>query len=185
MKGAPVADLAILIGLGVFFFLGVLQGTFRRLLGIGAATAAFLIAANVRDSAGSFLAGNWKQFSLDYNRLIAFVLLFLLLFLIGQILIQVTYKRVLLWARHPVVDEVVGGMLGLLEAFVLLLFVVIILNSYKLPDAMPGDVGQIRDLQNAVVGQSQIAHWVREAVAPVFVHIVGILLPTNLTSLFS
>jgi uncharacterized membrane protein required for colicin V production len=175
---------AILIGFGVFFFLGFLQGTIRRLLDIGATTAAFVIAANLREPVGGFFADNWRQFNADYNQLIAFVIVFVALLAIATILIQVTYKRVVLSVRYPVLEEIAGGVIGVLEAFVLLLYVVIIFNSYKLPDAQPGDLGQFRDLQNAVVGQSHIANWVREAVAPGFVHVVGILLPANLVKLF-
>lgn len=184
IRGAPVADVAILIGFGVFFFFGVLQGTIRRLLDIGAATAAFVIAANLREPVGSFLADNWRQFSLGYNQLIAFVVIFVGILLIATIMMQVMYKRVVLSSRHPILEEIVGGLIGLIEAFVLLLFVVIIFNSYKLPIAQPGDLGPLRDFQNAIVDQSHVAHWIRETIAPVFVHLIGILLPATLVKLF-
>jgi uncharacterized membrane protein required for colicin V production len=184
LKGEPVADVVVLIGFGLFLFLGFAQGTIRRLLGIGVATVAFVIAANVRDQLGGFFADNWKQFDLGYNQLIACVIIFVAVLVIGNILIEVTYKRVVFSARHPVVDEVLGGLVGLVEGFMLLLFVVIIFNSYKLPDAQPGDISQLRDFQNAVVGQSQVAHWVRVAIAPAFIHLIGVLLPAKLVSLF-
>ncbi len=76
IKGTPVVDLGLLIALGVFFFLGVMQGAIRRLLGIASILIAFLIAGNMRDPLGDFLADNWHQFDRDYNKLLAFVLVF-------------------------------------------------------------------------------------------------------------
>jgi uncharacterized membrane protein required for colicin V production len=185
IRGAPVADVAVLIGFGIYLFFGVVQGSIRRLLGIGAATCAFVISANLREPVGGFFADNWKQFDLGYNQLIAFALFFVLIYVVAQVVIEVTYKRVVFSARHPVVDEFAGGMIGLVEAFMVLLFVVIIFNSYQLPYAQPGDLGQLRDFQNAIVSQSHVAHWVREAIAPTFVRLIGILLPATLVSHFS
>ena len=74
IKSAPVVDLALLIGFGVFFIMGVAQGAIRRLIGIGAMLFAFVVAGNMRDPAGDFLAGNWYQFDRGYNRLLAFVI---------------------------------------------------------------------------------------------------------------
>jgi hypothetical protein len=66
----------------------------------------------------------------------------------------------------------------------MLLFVVIILNSYILPPATSGDVTYLRDAQDMIVNQSHIARWVGEVVAPPFVHILSFLLPSDLVSAF-
>ena len=184
IRNAPVFDLGLVIGLGVFFFLGVMQGAIRRLIGIGSMLFAFVIAANVRDSVGDFLAKNWTQFDLGYNRLLAFVIVFVVVAVVSTILTQGFYKRTDISAEHPIVDDIFGGLLGLLQGFMLLLFVVIILNSYPLPKAHSGDVTFLRDAQNMVVNQSHIADWVRHLLAPTFLRILGPLVPSDLTSLF-
>jgi uncharacterized membrane protein required for colicin V production len=184
LRGAPIADLALLVVLGVFFFLGVMQGSIRRLLGMGSMLFAFVISANLRDPVGRFFADNWRQFNQDYNKLIAFVLVFVVLTVVCSIVIQGFYKRTEISARHPIVDDIVGGLLGLLQGFMLVLFAVIILNSSTLPTPRSGDLTQLRDLQTAIVSQSHIANWVRESIAPVFVHILAILLPDDLVKLF-
>jgi hypothetical protein len=66
----------------------------------------------------------------------------------------------------------------------LLLFVVIILNSYALPPAHSGDVTQLRDAQRLIVDQSHISEWVKQVLAPTFLHILSPLLPNDLVSLF-
>jgi uncharacterized membrane protein required for colicin V production len=184
IKSAPVVDLALLIGFGVFFFMGVAQGAIRRLIGIGSMLFAFVVAGNVRDSAGDFLAGNWTQFDRESNRLLAFVIIFVVVTAASTILTQGFYKRTEISADHPIIDDVVGGLLGLAQGFVLLLFVVVILNSYILPPAHSGDVTQLRDAQRLIVDQSHISAWFRQFLAPPFLHIMSPLLPNDLVSLF-
>lgn len=184
IRSAPVVDLGLVIGLGIFFFLGVAQGPIRRLLGIGSMLFAFLVAANMRDSAGGFLASNWTQFGVGYNHLLAFVIIFFVVAVASSILIQGFYKRTDISADHPIVDDVVGGLLGLLQGLLLLLYVVIILNSYVLPAAQSGDVSLLRDAQHMIVDQSHIAGWMKGGVAPAFLYILSFLLPSDLVAIF-
>jgi uncharacterized membrane protein required for colicin V production len=184
IKSAPVADLAILIGLGVFFFFGVMQGAIRRLIGIGSMTVAFLVAANVRGPAGDYLAGNWTQFDRDYDRLLAFVIVFVIVAVIASIVTQGFYKRTDISAQHPIMDDIVGGLLGLLQGVLLLLFVVIILNSYMLPPARSGDVTYLRQAQDLIANQSHISFWMNDHIAPAFIHLFSFLLPGDLVSLY-
>jgi uncharacterized membrane protein required for colicin V production len=185
IRGAPFADLVVVVGLGVFFFLGVLQGSIRRLLGIASLLFAFVVAANVSGPGGDFLADNWRQFDRGYNHLLAFLIVFVLVVVLLNIVIQAVYKRTEINARHPIVDDILGGLLGLLEGFVLLLFLVIILNSYILPGARAGDLSQLRDLQNAVVHESHIARGIHETIAPLVVHLLSILLPSDLVKSYN
>ena len=184
IKSAPVVDLALLIGFGVFFFMGVAQGAIRRLIGIGSMLFAFVVAGNMRDPAGDFLAGNWYQFDRGYNRLLAFVIVFIVVAAASTILTQGFYKRTEISAEHPILADIVGGLLGLVQGVMLLLFVVIILNSYALPPAQTGDVTPLRDAQRLIVDQSHICGWFKQFLAPTFLHILGPLLPNDLVSLF-
>lgn len=184
IRSAPVVDLAILIGLGLFFFLGVMQGAIRRLLGIGSMFVAFLVAANLRGPAGNFLADNWTQFDREYNKLLAFAIVFVVVAVAASIVTQGAYKRADISADHPILDDIVGGMLGLLQGAMLLLFIVIILDSYTLPAARSGDLGLLRDAQDLIKNQSHIAFWLKDHVAPAFLHALSILLPADLLSLY-
>ena len=183
IRSAPVVDLALVVGLGAAFFLGVMQGAIRRLLGIMSFFLAFIVAANVRDSAGDFLSHNWTQFDLGYNRLLAFGIIFVVASVALSIVIQGFYKRTDISADHPIVDDVVGGLLGLVQGLLLLLMISMIVNSYVLPQARPGDLWQVRDLQDAV-RQSHIMGALRDGVAPVFLRILGVLLPSDVASLY-
>src|ERR1035437_1974047 len=184
LKSAPIVDIVILLGLLGALLLGVIQGAIRRILGITAFAFAFLVAANLRDTLGDYLAQNWHQFDLGYNRLLAFTITFVVAAVAASIVIQRLYKRTDLYATHPIVDEVLGGLLGLTQGMLLLIMAVIILNLSVLPPVQNGDVTPLRDAQDLIVNQSHIAGWVREVVAPPFMHILSFLLPSDLVSLF-
>jgi len=184
LKSAPIVDIVILLGLLAALLLGVMQGAIRRILGIMAFAFAFLVAANLRETLGDYLAQNWHQFDLGYNRLLAFTITFVVASVAASIVIQGFYKRTEINANHPIVDDVVGGLLGLTQGLLILTMVVIILNSSVLPPPQSGDVSQLRYAQDLIVNQSHIAGAIRDVVAPPFVHILSFLLPSDLVSLF-
>jgi uncharacterized membrane protein required for colicin V production len=184
INSAPVVDLALIIGLGLFFFLGVLQGAIRRLIGIGSIMVAFLLAANMRDTVGGMLTQNWTQFDVGYNHLLAFVIVFVVAAVAFMIVTQGLYKRTDISADHPIIDDVVGGLLGLVQGLIILTIIVTILGSYPLPPARPGDVDQLRAVQDMILNQSHIAAAIKSGIVPAFVHILGVLLPADLVSIF-
>lgn len=183
IRSAPVVDLGIFLGLFLFFILGVMQGSIRRTLGIISILFAFLLAANLRDAFGGFLAPNWTQFPVGYNHLLAFVIIFCVGAVASSILIQGFYKRTDIYAAHPVVDDILGGLLGLAQGLLLLIVVVIILDSYTLPPAQSGDVSLLRAAQD-LVHDSAIAGGIKDVIAPPFVHILSFLLPSDLVATF-
>ncbi len=183
INSAPVIDLGIFLGLFLFFIIGMMQGAIRRVLGIISILFAFLIAANLRDPAGGVLADNWTQFSPGYNHLLALVIVFIAGAVASSVLIQGFYKRTEIYAKHPIVDDLIGGGLGLVQGALLLLVVVIILNSFTLPPAQSGDVSLLRGAQD-VIHKSTIAGGVKDVLAPPFVHILSFLLPSDLVAVF-
>ena len=74
-------DLLFLLFLAGSFLLGFIQGTIRRILGIGSILFAFLFAANARDGLGRFFAENWHQFPQEYSFMVAFGLVFAIVIL--------------------------------------------------------------------------------------------------------
>lgn len=169
----------------VMFILGFAQGPIRRLLGVASIAFSFLLAANLRDSLGTFLAKYWTQWPLEYNLMLAFGALFVLFSVIAAILIQAFYKHAPLFARYPVLDELLGGALGILQALVIIGAGIVILDSYFQLDVKLGssDVQLLRDLFNAV-DVSDTARIFRETLLPPFVALMGLLLPSDIHSLY-
>jgi uncharacterized membrane protein required for colicin V production len=179
----PLIDLLIFLALFASFIVGVMQGSIRRFLGIIAILFAFLVAANLRDAFGDFLADNWTQFPHGYDRLLAFLIIWVAGSIALSIVIQGFYKRTDIYAARPIVDDVVGGMLGLLEGFLVLVIAVVILNSFTLPDPRPGDLTPLREAID-LVHRSAICNGIQDVAAPVFVHLLAIILPSDLVAVF-
>jgi uncharacterized membrane protein required for colicin V production len=184
IRSAPVIDLGLILGLCLFLFLGVVQGAIRRLLGIAAMLVAFMLAANLRDPLGDYLSNNWTQFDQGYDRLLAFAIVFVVASVIASIVIQGFYKRTDLSTEHPFVEDILGGFLGFLQGLVLLTIAVVILNSYALPAARPGDLTPVRDAQRMIVQESHIGGGIRDHVAYPFVHILSPLLPSDVVAIY-
>ena len=184
IQSAPVVDLAILFALFGAFMLGVMQGAIRRILGIISIVFAFLVSANLRGPVGDYLADHWTQFPSGYSHLLAFLILFLALTVGFSVLIQGFYKHTELSAAHPIMDDIVGGLLGLLQGFIVLTIAVIILGSYKMPPPFPDEIGQVRWAHDLLINQSHIEDAIRTTVVPVVVHLLSWLLPSDLVALF-
>jgi len=169
----------------LMFVLGFAQGVVRRLLGIAGVIFSFLLAANLRDALGSFLASNWTQFPREYSYMLAFGFLFVVFEVIFTIVIQSTYKPAPILAKYPVVDEVLGGLLGIVQALMIVGAGIVILDSFF---RLPIGIGeqQIQLLKNLyeAVNESNVVVVFRETLLPLFVAIVGPLLPSDIQALY-
>jgi uncharacterized membrane protein required for colicin V production len=184
IRSAPLVDLAIFAGLFAWFILGVTQGSIRRILGIIAIVFAFMLAANLRGFVGDYLADHWQQFPAGYNHLLAFAILFCGMAVAFSLVIQGFYTRTDIYAAHPIVDDIVGGLLGLLQGLILVTIAVIILGSYTLPERFPGEVDQLRWAHDLLINQSHIGAAIHDTFVPPIVHILSGLLPSDLVAIF-
>jgi uncharacterized membrane protein required for colicin V production len=171
----------------VMLILGYAQGVIRRLLGIASIAFSLLLAANLRDSFGSFLASNWVQWPREYSFMLGFGFLFAVSSVVFAIAVQSFYRHAPIVSGKPVLDEILGGLLGVLQALVIVGAGILILDSfYRLPNVVVGD-NQLQFLKDlsAAVNASGTARVFRESLIPPLVAIVGPLLPSDIRSLFS
>ena len=167
--------------------LGYAQGAIRRLLGIASIAFSLLLAANLRDSFGSFLASNWIQWPREYSFMLGFGFLFVVSSVVFAIAVQSFYKHAPIFSGKPVLDEILGALLGVVQALVIVGAGILILDSfYRLPTVGIGEdqIQFLKDL-DAAVNVSATARVFRESLIPPFVSIVGPLLPSDIRSLFS
>ena len=113
-------DLLVFFALFGMFILGFMQGIIRRLLGTASILISLLVAAQIRAPLGDFLARNWTQYPAEYNYMIAFGTVFLAGSIAATIAIQLFYRPLPLFAQYPIIDEVLGGVIGLIEAGLIL-----------------------------------------------------------------
>jgi uncharacterized membrane protein required for colicin V production len=172
-------DLLVFFGLFAMFILGFMQGTIRRLLGIASILLSLLVAAQIREPLGTFLAQNWEQYPRDYNFMIAFGTVFLAGSIGATIALQLFYKPVPLFAQYPVIDEILGGILGILQAGLILTAFFIITDPFFLTSGVDKHTAEfpfVREIHQAFDG-SVTASIVRERLAPSIFAVLGAAFP--------
>ena len=185
ISGLTSFDFVFFLILFGFFVLGFAQGTIRRLLGLGALMFSFLFAANLRDPLGAFLAQNWTQFPDEYAYMIGFGTIFLASFIALSIAIQSFYKPQPLFEKARFVDEVIGGLLGMLEAVLLFTIIIIILDSFFVIPGIPESGNELRFLRDFWdwMDTAQVTAFFRESILPIFFTLFGLFVPDNIEQL--
>jgi uncharacterized membrane protein required for colicin V production len=181
-----LTDLVVFAYMMGWFVLGFAQGAVRRVVGILTLAFSFFLAAQLNVYLGPFLASHWTQFPNAYSEMVGFATLFVAGFVAFALIVQGTYKRVAVFAAHPIVDELVGGLMGLIEGFLLLMFVVIILDQFFVaasPAADPSELPLLRPLWEAL-NTSGTGHVLHNQLIPSFVSITGFLLPDAVRAIY-
>jgi uncharacterized membrane protein required for colicin V production len=180
-------DLLFLLFLFGMFVLGFMQGTIRRLLGLGAMAFSFLFAANLTSVVGPFLAENWNQFPDEYAVMLGFLIVFVAANIAFSLIIQGFYHRQPLFAKYTFVDEVLGGILGVVQGAFLVGCLIVILDSYFLIPGAPQSGGELPFLRGFFdfYTTSGTAELFRTQLIPGFFNIFGILIPDNIQFFYS
>lgn len=186
LNSVNLVDILILLVLFGFFIVGFIQGTVRRIVGILSILFSFFFAAQVDVPLGGFLAEHWLQFPREYASMIGFLTVFVAAVIAFSLVIQGTYKKAPLFSRYPVVDEVLGGFLGVAQGFLLLLFVVIILDQFFMLTNFPIDADELPFLRDfwTAIRDSGTGHLLHTQLIPNFVGLTGFLLPESIRALY-
>ena len=179
-------DLLLVLYFMAFFVLGFAQGTIRRVIGIGSVLFSFFFAANLADPLGDFLGSNWTQFDRQYSYMIGFLTVFVAAALAFALVAQGWYKPQPLFQRARFVDEILGGVLGVLQAALILGFVIIILGTFFLIPGIPVDNQELPFLRD-LWGQletSRIVDSFQSTWIPLFFAITGFLVPDSIEALY-
>jgi uncharacterized membrane protein required for colicin V production len=184
-------DLVIVLVLFAFFILGFIQGTIRRLIGLAAIVLSFILAANLREPLGDFLKANWRQFPAEYAVMVGFGTVFAAAIIASTLVIQTYYHKIPLFQRNTVIDEMLGGLLGVVQGLLLLGAAIIILDSYF---TLPGRVSDnelpvLRDVYEAYAPPGKPASTTalifRETLVPGFLAVTGPVLPNGLRAFYT
>ena len=174
-----VFDLVFLLFLCGMFVLGYIQGTVRRLVGTLSFIFSFFLAAVLSVPFGAFLKSYWTDYPDEYSNMIAFLTVFVAAVVAFFLVIQGTYSKTALFAKWPVVDEVLGGVVGVIQGFLLLMFLTIILDQYFVwyPTTASGDeLPFLRSIWDAI-STSGVGMLLHQTVIPNFISLFGFILP--------
>jgi membrane protein required for colicin V production len=179
-----LADLLIALYFLGFFVLGFAQGTIRRLLGIGSILFSWFLAANIAEPLGTFLGQNWTQFPREYSYMIGFATIFVAASIAFALVIQGFYKPQPLFQKARFADEIIGGILGLVQAAIIFGAVLIILDSFFRIPGIPADPNELpflRDFWGGLNG-SNTAEVFRDTLIPAFFLLTGLFVPDTIES---
>jgi len=177
-------DVLLVLYFAAFFVLGFAQGTIRRLLGIGSILFSWFLAANLAEPLSTFLGQNWTQFPKEYSYMVGFLAVFVAASIAFALVIQGFYKPQPLFQNARFADEIIGGLLGLVQAAIIFGGLLIILDSFfRIPgiEASPNELPFLRQIWTAV-DPTQIAAIFRDTLIPGFFAIFGFLVPESITS---
>ena len=186
LASISTVDIVIGVVLCACFVLGFAQGAVRRLLGIGSMVFSFFVAAQAAVPVGGFLAQNWVQWPPAYSVMLGFLTLFGAAVVAFSLVIQGTYRKTIVFARFPIIDELAGGFLGVVQGFMLLAFLVIVLDqAFLVPGMAPDSTGipMLRDLWAAVYG-SGTGSLLHDTVIPGFLGLVQFLIPQSFLAVY-
>jgi uncharacterized membrane protein required for colicin V production len=181
-------DLVIFLALLGMFIVGYAQGVIRRLLGIAAILFAIVLGSYLRAPLGAYLANEWTNIDDSYSFMVAFGAVFAATAITLSIGIQITYRPAPLFQKYPVLDEILGGILGVLEGFIILIAVVLILDPYYTQPKVRETVGigeftALRTLFG-FLDTSFVVDILRHSVIPAILGVVGFLFPQDVRDVF-
>jgi uncharacterized membrane protein required for colicin V production len=183
-KLQPV-DLLVFFALFGMFILGFVQGIVRRVIGIASMLFSLVLAAQLRDPLGNYLSTQWLDQPPEYSRMVAFGAVFVAGVVASTIGIQWFYRAMPLLPRYPVLEEVVGGLLGLFQGVIVLSAIFIVLDPfYTLGKAPTGnELGLLRSAWE-ILDKSVTAQVMREHVLPNVMAVFGFLFPSDVRAVF-
>ena len=189
MERIQTFDLVIFLALMAMFVVGYAQGIVRRLLGIAAIIFSLILGSQLRQPLGEYLANQWTSIAPSYSFMIAFGAVFLAAAVTLSIGIQITYRSAPLFPRYPVLDELLGGLLGVLEGVIILTAIVLILDPYygqlSTSDTIGrGEFGLLRTV-HGLLDNTLTADIIRHGIIPVVLGLLGFLFPQDVRDTFA
>lgn len=182
LGGMTTVDLLLILFFMGFFVLGFAQGAIRRVIGIGAIMFSFLLAANLYEPLGSFLGNNWSQFSRQYAYMVGFGTVFVAAVVSFALVAQGLYKPQPLFAKARWADEIIGGLLGVIEAGIVLGAVIIILGSFFLIPGIAQDPQELLGLREiwTALETSKIVDFFQSTIIPGFFTVFDLFIPDGI-----
>jgi uncharacterized membrane protein required for colicin V production len=179
-------DLLVVLFVFGMFVLGFIQGTIRRVLGLASMLFSFLFAANLRDPLGSYLAQNWNEFPDEYAVMLGFGIVFVAATIAFTIVIQGFYHKQALFEKATFADEVIGGLLGIVQALFLVGCIIVILDSFFQIPTIPKSDNEftwIRSLFDEMT-KSVTADLFRTRLIPGFITVFGLFIPIDIQKFY-
>jgi membrane protein required for colicin V production len=182
LSSIGTVDLLIVLYFIGWFVLGFAQGTIRRLLGILSILFSFLLAASLAGPLSDFLGANWRQFTPQYSYMVGFLTVFVASAVAFALVIQGFYKPQPLFQKARFADEILGGILGIVQGALIFGALLIILDSFFRIPGIPADADELPFLREiwTAIDPTRTAELFRETLIPYFFLLTGLFIPNSI-----
>jgi hypothetical protein len=146
----------------------------------------FLFAANLREPLGNYLAANWNEYPDEYAVMLGFGIVFIAATIAFTVVIQGFYHKQALFQKTTFADEVIGGLLGIVQAFFLVGCIIVILDTFFRIPTIPKTDNEFAWIRSfwEVVNTSAFADLFRTRLIPGFITVFGLLIPQNIQAFY-
>jgi uncharacterized membrane protein required for colicin V production len=178
------ADIALVFFFAGALLLGIFRGAVRQLIALGAWAIALIVAAYLRGTVGDWIAAQAHQYSREHVEMLAFALVFLVLFTVALLVIEIGGSTIRLTQR-PAVDEILGGLLGLGVAVLTVGALLIVFDSYYAMNPPQGAVEfAFARAVHSALERSAIAKSLHGSLVPGLIALLGPLLPGDIRAVY-
>jgi len=182
-----VADLILLGFFASMAFGGWRTGFVRRLVGLAAMVAAFVLGAYLRTPLGGFVEAIVPEIPTEYAGMMGYLIAFGALTVGINAVAGVMLSRVAVSGMSRATDQTLGAVMGLVEAVLIASAAIVILHAYSEEVALLARVAGFGLLNEVATGldNSTVGKLLEATTVPVVLTILGPFLPGDLTEVFS
>ena len=181
-------DIFLLVIIVSTLIVGFFWGAARSVLLLAAWVLAFLAGAHLKTDLGSYLAREWGQFSVAYNDMAAFGVIYVGLLLAAPVIIFIGTRGNQRISKYQVLDDLVAAVFAVFVAVIGIGGVIIVLATFY--ETGPGalDTGggpQWTATLYADLVSSTIGGGINEHILPIIGWVLGPLLPSDVREVFA
>lgn len=178
-------DVLLLGFIGGYIAGGWRTGFLRRLAGLGFLALSFVLGAYLRAPIGALLGAFFKGVPESYLEMIGYSIAFAALVVVFNVITGPVLSKVAVSGLSRRMDQILGAILGGVEAVLILSVVIVILDTYFGPKGSLGGepgLGVVKQFTVAL-DATTTAQILRETTIPFVLAILGPLLPKDVTTL--
>ena len=180
-----MADIILLAFFASLALAGWRTGFVRRLAGLGAMVAAFILGAYLRGPLGAFVEAIVPDIPAEYAGMMGYLIAFGVLTVGINVVAGVMLRQVAVSGMSRATDRALGAALGLGEAILIASAAIVILHTYSEEVATLAQVagfGLLHELANGL-DASTVGGLLSATTVPLVLALLGPFLPGDLTSL--
>jgi uncharacterized membrane protein required for colicin V production len=177
-----VADLVLLLFIAGFLRGGRSSGFIRRLVGLIFLLVSFVAGAYLRDPAGALVTTFLPKIPPAYAEMVGYSVAFGALLIGFNVFSGLILSRIAKTGLARRTDQLLGVVLGGVEAVLIISAAIVILHTYTDPSASTSSLGFLHDIRVAV-DDSTIGKLLEDTTVPLVLLLLGPLLPKDISSI--